>query len=217
MPEQWAAASNCRNWSTSSTLRREPAATSERDATSSDSVWRVSAASTASGPTSTNRRTPASTSDCTAGANRTASRTCRTQYCGVSSSGPAGSPDTVEHTPVRGARYSTDRATCSYSASIGSINAEWKAWLTVSRVVFTPSSTSWSCSATIASVSPENTVAAGAFTAANETVPAASSSSARSCDTAAASIAPPVGSAPISRPRAATSRHASASDHTSAT
>ncbi len=127
MPAQWAAASNRRNWSASSTVRRDAATTSERDTTSSVRVWRVSAVSTASGPTSTNRRTPASASDRTAGANRTASRTCRTQYCGVSSSGPIGAPDTVEHTPIRGAWYATEAATCSYSASIGSINAEWKA------------------------------------------------------------------------------------------
>ncbi len=60
-------------------------------------------------------------------ANRTVSRTCRTQYSGSHHPVPASAPVTVDTTGSTGSRNTTEESTARYSAIIGSINSEWKA------------------------------------------------------------------------------------------
>ncbi len=101
-------------------------------------------------------------------------------------------------------------------SSIGSISAEWKAWLTTSRLVSRP----WpaQCSATWATRSsgPETTVLPGVLSVAMLTgsgrVAASSAASAW-----IAAIAPPAGSLPMAVARAATSVQASGRSSTPAT
>ncbi|GAA0934900.1 hypothetical protein GCM10009557_95430 [Virgisporangium ochraceum] len=76
--------------------------------------------STASGPSSTYVVTPAASRAAIPSANRTASRTCRTQY-----SGSVTSPD--EAIGIVGARNVSPDTTRRNSSSIGSINGEWNA------------------------------------------------------------------------------------------
>ncbi len=64
--------------------------------------WRPSADSVASGPTSRKVATPRAASSVTAAANRTVSRTCRTQYSGVHSSAETSPPVTVETNGISG-------------------------------------------------------------------------------------------------------------------
>jgi hypothetical protein len=101
-------------------------------------------------------------------------------------------------------------ATAPSSSSIGSIRAEWNAWLTRNRRTRRPSSRHSSTTASTAASSPEITTDDGPFTAATDT-PDASSNVARISASPAsiAAIAPPSGSACINRPRIATSRQAS--------
>ncbi len=78
-----------------------------------------------SGPNSRNDVTPSPRNVRTPSANRTASRTCRTQYSGSPTSAALSTrPDTFDTTPIRGARNSNPRATERNSSNIGSIRAE---------------------------------------------------------------------------------------------
>ena len=79
---------------------------------------------TPSGPTSTNVRTPASRSPATASPNRTAARTCRTQYPGSVTSSATSPPVRPETKPTRGFRNCVEATTRPNSSSIGSINGE---------------------------------------------------------------------------------------------
>ncbi len=88
----------------------------------------VSAVSVPSGPSSTKVLTPAASNSVTTSANRTASRTWRTQYSGsVISSANAIRPVRFETTGIRGAAKVSDPSTSRNSASIPSIRAEWNA------------------------------------------------------------------------------------------
>ena len=111
-------------------------------------------------------------------------------------------------------------ATSRKSASIPSMSGEWNAWLTRSRVVLRP------CAAEMGRhlqhrllVAGDHHRRSGPLSAAMLTSRSAPASSARTSASVAwtATIAPPAGSACISRPRAATSVQASASDSTPAT
>ncbi len=171
----------------------------------------ASAETVAPGPTSTNADTPAAASASTPSANWTGSRTLRTQYSGVAISADAGSPVTVETNGTTGSRNVRPCATRRNSSSIGSISAECAARETRTRVAFS----NRSASASTAASSPETTTVPGPFTAAMHT---SSPSSGRTSSTPARNdiIAPPSGSASISRPRASTRTHASRSDSTPA-
>jgi hypothetical protein len=94
------------------------------------------------------------------------------------------------------------------------MSGEWNACDTRSRRERRPGSAA--ATASTAASSPEITTEAGPFTAASDT-PAPSSGATSSSVAAIAVIAPPAGSAPISRPRAATSAAASPRDSTPAT
>ncbi|GGW07653.1 hypothetical protein GCM10010500_76810 [Streptomyces nigrescens] len=103
------------------------------------------------------------------------------------------------------------------SASIGSMSGEWKAWLTRSPFTFRPRDSSAATTCSTGSAAPESTTDAGPFTAAIPTCSRPSSSArTSSSDAATDTITPPPGRACISRPRAATSCAASASDQTPA-
>ncbi len=175
------------------------------------------AASTPSGPSSRNVVTPASASACTPSVKRTVSRTWRTQYSGLhTSSSVASSPVTFDTTGICGAEKESPDTTCRKSSSMGSIRGEWNAWLTVSRSVLRPSAASRSATASTAVSSPAMTSESGPLTAAIATPstrrPVTSASVAWT-----ATMAPPVGSACISRALAATRVHASGSERTPAT
>ncbi len=96
------------------------------------------------------------------------------------------------------------------------MSGEWKACETRSLVVLRPAPSKCAAMESTACSAPETTTDDGPLTAAIETLSArcgrTSSSVAR-----IAAIAPPAGSACISRPRAATSAQASASENTPAT
>ncbi len=113
---------------------------------------------------------------------------------------------------MRGAAKLAACTTCRNSSSIGSMRGEWKAWLTRSRFDFS----NRPAMASTSSSSPEMTTEVGPFRAAMDTLSVSSGriSSSVACT---ATIAPPSGSACISRPRAATRAAASSSDHTPAT
>ena len=96
------------------------------------------------------------------------------------------------------------------------MSGEWKAWLTRRGVTLRPCSRKWLTTEFTASAAPATTTAFGPLTAAMSTSPV-SSGNTSSSEARTATIAPPSGSACIRRPRAATSLHASASDHTPAT
>ncbi|GCD97915.1 hypothetical protein EHYA_05615 [Embleya hyalina] len=102
---------------------------------------------------------------------------------------------------------------------MASMRGEWKACPTRSRVVLWPCARQPAATSRTASRSPEITVASGPLTAAIETRSRTGSSEASTSSSATRSdtIAPPSGSACISRPRAATSAHASGRDQTPAT
>ncbi|GAA2525460.1 hypothetical protein GCM10010434_086810 [Winogradskya humida] len=142
----------------------------------------------------------------TASANRTASRTCRTQYSGDVTS-PA---DTIG---IAGVPNDTPCNTRRKSSSIGSIRGEWNAWLTLSRVTLRPASRQRSATASTSAATPEMTTEFGPLTAARPTVSDKSSANSAS-DAWTATIAPPGGNACINEPRADTTRAASSSDHT---
>ena len=77
------------------------------------------------GPTSTNPDTPDDTNTPTPSANRTAPRTCPTQYSGEHNSPTdAKPPDTPDTTANRGTRYTNPRATSPNSPNIGSTKDE---------------------------------------------------------------------------------------------
>jgi hypothetical protein len=124
----------------------------------------------------------------------------------------ATSPPAAETTGIDAGRYSTDSATCRSSSTIGSISDEWNACETSNHDRFTPSSSDAS-SASSASRSPDSTTDRGPLTAASDTPSGSATSSSAACT---ASIAPPAGSALISRPRLSTSRAASSSENTPA-
>ncbi|GDY42843.1 hypothetical protein SANT12839_037250 [Streptomyces antimycoticus] len=96
------------------------------------------------------------------------------------------------------------------------MRGEWNAWLTVSRLVFRPCASKAAAISSAASSSPAMTTDAGPLSAAIDTR-SVSSGATSSSDACTATIAPPVGSSCIKRPRAATSLAASASDNTPAT
>ncbi len=84
-----------------------------------------------SGPISSKEVTPSAVSVSTASEKRTVPRTWSAQYWADRRSSPVASfPVTVETTAIRGAAYVSSDATALNSASIGSINGEWNAWLT---------------------------------------------------------------------------------------
>ncbi|CAM3232376.1 hypothetical protein STAL104432_17100 [Streptomyces albus] len=117
-----------------------------------------------------------------------------------------------------GGRNVSPATASAKSASIGSISGEWKAWLTRSRRVRRPRSRQWPATRSTASRAPETTTAPGPLTAARDTSASPWSSTDISASPAAtATIAPPSGSASISRPRATTRRAASWSVSTPAT
>ncbi|RPK40331.1 hypothetical protein EES37_20800 [Streptomyces sp. ADI91-18] len=91
---------------------------------------------------------------------------------------------------------------------------EWNAWLTVRRLDLRSGNASATASA--ASSSPATTTERGPLTAAMLTR-SFSSGRTSSSDACTAIMTPPVGSACIRRPRAATSAHASSSENTPAT
>ena len=131
-------------------------------------------------------------------------------------------PDRFDTSGIRGSAKETLSATRPNSSSIPPIRGEWKAWLTRSRLVLAPRCSHTFTSSATASSSPEITTEPGAFTAANATRPSQPSSAVNDSSTSSsgapiAAIAPPCGSAPISRPRAATSRQASSNEKTPAT
>ncbi len=148
-------------------------------------------------------------------AKRTQPRTWRTQYSGSVNSSPASRPVTFDAIGIAGGWNVKPAQTWRNSSSIGSIRAEWNAWLTRNRRVRRSPDQRASMAST-ASLSPDTTTARSAFTAARDTRSsrvAATSASVASM----ASIAPPAGNPPINRPRASTNRVASASDSTPAT
>ncbi|CAM5433918.1 hypothetical protein SLAVM298S_01851 [Streptomyces lavendulae subsp. lavendulae] len=116
---------------------------------------------------------------------------------------------------MRGAAKVTPSATLRKSASMPSMWGEWNAWLTVSRLVLRPCATKASATLTAASSSPAMTTEVGPLTAAMLTR-SVSSGSTSSSDAWTAIMAPPAGRACISRPRAATSLHASSRSKTPA-
>ncbi|RPK40380.1 hypothetical protein EES37_20760 [Streptomyces sp. ADI91-18] len=115
---------------------------------------------------------------------------------------------------MRGVAYVSRSATSRKASSMPSMWGEWKAWLTVRRLVFRSGNASATASA--ASSSPATTTELGPLTAA---MPTRSVSIGRtsSSEASTAIMTPPDGSACIRRPRAATSVQASASDRTPAT
>ncbi len=204
------ASASADNRVTGSSRSRRSAAT----AVSSGTVSRTAETSEPSGPSSRTVPTPRSRTARTPSANRTVARTCRAQYSGVHSSSPAILPVTFDTTGITGSANRTSARTSANSSSIGSIRAEWKAWLTASRFTVRPSAANRSARSRTASSAPDRTSEEGAFTAATDT-PLSRGISVSSARTA--HIAPPGGRARISRPRAATTRQASASVHTPAT
>ncbi len=144
-----------------------------------------------------------------ASAKRTVPRTWSAQYEAENSS--ISSPVSVETIGISGRRISIPSATRPNSSSIGSINAEWKAWLTWSHRPLR--SGNRAATASTAARSPDSTTWPGAFTAATDT---SSTSSGATSSTVArtAHIAPPPGNACINRARAATNRQASPSGNT---
>ena len=131
----------------------------------------------------------------------------------------ASRPVSVLTTASDGAVNRTDAATRANASNIGSISGEWNACETASRFVRTPRAAKGAAIAATASAAPATTTCAGPFTAAIATgALAARTASATSVSAAAIdTIAPPAGSACISRPRAATSRTAPSSEKTPAT
>ena len=174
--------------------------------------------STPSGPISTRVRTPRPRSPATAAANRTGSRACRTQYPGSVTCPGAGAPVSAETSGTPGSWYRTDAVTRPNASSMGSISGEWNAWLTRSGRTRAPAAASAAAAPATAAASPETTTDAGPFTTAT-TAPGQPASTSRTWSSAASTavIAPPGGSSCISRPRAATTLHASRSDHAPAT
>ena len=168
-----------------------------------------------SGPISRNTDTSWAARAVTASANRTGSRACRGQYPG---SGPvASSPVRAHAHGTRGAANSSPAATPASSSSTGSIRWLWNAWHTRSAFTRMPRARNRSETCSTASASPETTTEEGPLTAARDTPAMPLIASATSASGAAiAVIAPPAGSACISRARAATRRHASSSDSTPA-
>ncbi len=157
----------------------------------------------------------------TPSAKRTAPRTWSTQYCGVPNrSASIRPPVTFDTTGISGARKVRPASTSANPSSIASIRCEWKACDTDSRRTRCPAARKCSATATAASSSPETTTASGPLTAAIPTAsarPAPAMYASASCSAASiATIAPPVGRACISRPRAATRAQASGSVSTPA-
>ncbi len=195
--------------------------TGAQTAWSAPTISWVSAQSTPPGPTSTYAPTPSSRSVATAASKRTVSRTLRSQYAGEhTSSGSSTAPVTVETTGMRGAAKVSCPSTSPNASSIGSMRAEWNAWLTRSRLVLRPRAAKCAATASTASSSPETTTDSGPLTAASP-APGVPPTVARCARTSASvaridTMAPPVGSACIRVPRAATRRAASGSDSTPA-
>ncbi len=98
-------------------------------------------------------------------AKRTQPRTWRTQYSGSVNSSPASRPVTFDAIGIAGALNVKPAQTWRNSSSIGSIRAEWNAWLTRNRRV-RRSADQRASSASTASASPETTTACSALTAA---------------------------------------------------
>ncbi len=123
-----------------------------------------------------------------------------------------GSPVSVDTTGICGAANDNVPTTRAKSASIGSINGEWNACETLSRLVRSKRA----ATAATASSAPEITTERGPLTAAIPTCSVRYGSTSASA-AATATIAPPAGNSCINRPRAATSAHASSSESTPAT
>ncbi len=169
---------------------------------------------TPSGPISTNRLAPRSWRVRTASWNRTVWRACRTQYSAEHTwSSVTGSPVTDDTRGMRGARYSRPSATLRKSASIGSISAEWKAWLTASFRVARPCAAKCSTTGVTAASVPESTTDVGPLTAARSAC-SPSRGTTSSSEAATATIVPPSGRACMSLPLAATSAAASSREST---
>ncbi|GAA2525432.1 hypothetical protein GCM10010434_086780 [Winogradskya humida] len=134
----------------------------------------------------------------------------------MSSAAVASRPVSVDTIGIAGAAKVTSSRTAWNSSSIGSISGEWNAWLTFSRDTFRPAVRHRSATASTSAVAPETTTEAGPFTAA---MPVVSGRPGRTSASEAwiAIIAPPAGSACMSRPRADTTRTASPSDQRPAT
>ncbi len=174
------------------------------------------AARTPSGPTSRKRTAPAARRPRTASWNRTASRTCRTQWPGEqASSAVSGRPVSAETTGTTGALRSRPATTVRNRSSIGSISGEWNACDTRRRRVRPPSAASSAAASSTASSAPDSTSERGPLTAARLRR-SPSSGRTRSSSASTATIAPPSGSASIRSPRAATRAAASGSDSTPA-
>ncbi|GAT71456.1 hypothetical protein PS9374_07147 [Planomonospora sphaerica] len=210
-PRVWASATAVRTCLASGRSRWSSGANAASDRSARQS-WPI-ADSTPSGPSSRKVVTPWPASHRTASWKRTEAHTWRTQYSAEHSSGPAGSPVTVETIGIRGAEYRTTWAIRRNSASIGSMSGEWNAWETRSRVRLRSGSAA--ATARTSSSRPEITTEAGPLTAAMPTPPV-SSGSVSSSDACRATIAPPRGSSCINRPRAAASMAASSSGITPA-
>ena len=168
-----------------------------------------------SGPISMNTEISWPASAATASANRTGRRACRGQYPG---SGSVTRPPVRAHAHgTRGAANSSRAAAWPSSSRTGSIRWEWNAWDTRSALTRTPRARNRSATCSTASASPEMTTDDGPLTAATDTFATPWIASVTSLSGAAMAVmAPPPGSACISRARAATSVQASASDSTPA-
>ncbi len=171
------------------------------------------------GPSSTNTEAPAARIAATPSANRTGSRTCRTQYSGSHTSSATSAPVRFETSGTTGSANSRPATTDRNSASTGSINGEWNACDTGSRLTRFPFSRNTSAISSTTCSTPASTTEAGPFTAAIDTSSARPASNGATTSSAAptATIAPPGGSACINRARADTNAPASASESTPAT
>ena len=151
-------------------------------------------------------------------AKRTVERRWRAQYAGsVAISAVIQAPVTFDRNGMRGGASAACATSSAKGSRTGSIIGEWKACEVRRRRVSTPLSASVERSAATASGGPATTHARGPLTAARASPGAVSDRNATTSSSGreTASI-PPGGISPISRPRAATSRTASASGKTPA-
>ncbi|RPK41094.1 hypothetical protein EES37_20510 [Streptomyces sp. ADI91-18] len=169
---------------------------------------------TPSGPSSRYVVTPAASRARTPSRKQTASRACRTQKSAVPISSETSAPVRFETTGIRRAAKVSPSTTWRKSSSMPSMCGEWNAWLTERRLDLRSGKAF--ATATAACSSPATTTERGPLTAAMLT-PLVSSGRTSPSEASSAIITPPPGSACISRPRAATSVHASSRDSTPAT
>ncbi len=199
---------------------RSAGSTAARSCPWSSRTVRVRAASVASGPSSRNRPVPWPASQETPSAKRTASRTWSVQWSAeVSCSRVAGAPVRWVTTGTVGACGESPATTVRNSSSMGSMSGEWKACETRSRRVRRPRAATRELTSSTAPRSPATTTARGPLTAATETCPGCAARSGATSSSVASreAMAPPSGSACMSRPRARTRVQASSRENTPAT